>query len=175
MALIKKNICINITKKITPTTGTATVIETATCKCGLNPLINYSQLLFPPFFCFIHFLLTLIFIVYCFNFHYSCITIFTSHLFIELYTTSKYNISNNKKRVGTEFVICLLNYIIIFSNIFLCPTVVCFDCTDIHYDLIILVEFIHKLKISSKTSDLSRHTVLDILPILIKVVSLFDH
>ena len=48
-------------------------------------------------------------------------------------------------------------------------TVVWFDLTNIHHDLFFLGEFVQILKISRQTSDLRRHTVLDILPICIQV------
>ena len=81
--------------------------------------------------------------------------------------------STTKKRVGTEFDF-FLNYLIIFSNLFLSPTVVCFKCTKNHPNLFFLCEFIQGSKISKRTNDLSRRTVLAISPIFIQFISQFD-
>ena len=56
--LFSKNQRINSTKKRTPAIAT----QKQQGKCCLKPLIPYMGLLFPPFFSFVHFLLTLIFI-----------------------------------------------------------------------------------------------------------------
>ena len=70
--------------------------------------------------------------------------------------------ATTNKRVSTEFDIVLLNYIILFYNTVLSPTALCFDCTNIHFNLIFLGYFIHRLNSSSQTRDFSRNTVLAI-------------
>ena len=54
---------------------------------------------------------------YLFRFHYSCITIFPSRVFTEIYTTSKHNIINTKEEGRYRIFFCLLFYLIIFPNI----------------------------------------------------------
>ena len=68
----------------------------------------------------------------------------------------------------------LLNYTTLFSSIFLSPNVVYFDYRKNPPGLIMLGEFFHRSKTSGKTVYLSRHTVLDISPWCIQVVTFFD-
>ena len=111
---------------------------------------------------------------YCIRFCYSCMTILLLRIFTELYTTSQHNSSNNKEE--GSYIFCFFFNLIIsyyFLTFFLSPTIVCFDCTNIHSDLIFLGESIQRLKKLRQRSDLSRHTVLVISPIFIQFVSLF--
>ena len=98
---------------------------------------------------------------------YFCIVDFQK-IHITMQTTATKN-----NRVGTEFYFVywiILNY---FLTFILSPTVVCFGCTNIHSDLIFLGEFIRWLTFSRQKISLSRHTVLDISPWFIQVVTFF--
>ena len=59
-----------------------------------------------------------------------------------------------------HYLMSFILQITFFSKLFITP--ICFELTNIHYDIFLLGELIQRLKLSSQTIDLSRHTVLSI-------------
>ena len=121
LALIFKNQRSNSTKKRTAATATETATEktiatstststpTSPGKCRSNHLIPYIWLAFLPFFCYVHFSLTFIFIVVrrllcSFSLLLSYYTS-VSWIFKTFHNITNPTASTKKKRVGTEFVI----------------------------------------------------------------------
>ena len=110
----------------------------------------------------------MLFGAYSAQFHYYYITILPSCEWSE-HSHHNANISKQKEEGG--YRVCYFIYRIIlhyFLTFILSPTVVCFDCTNINSNLILLGELINRLKFSRQTSDLSIHTV------LAQVVTIFD-
>ena len=114
--IFSKNQRIKSTQK---TSATAT--STAPGKFRLNPLKKYLRLAFPLLFCSVHFLLIFIFVVILrLMFSFSLFLYYgTSVAFIyrTLHNiTIKYQ-EKQRRGVVQSLLFCLLNYIIIFSNI----------------------------------------------------------
>ena len=109
---LSKNKHSNSTKKRTAATETATAIETETAtsggKCHFNPLMEYLRWAFLSLFCYVHSLLTFIFIgvwrlFFCSR--YYCIKIFP-RVYLKNFTQHHNTTAAiTKKRVGTVFVI----------------------------------------------------------------------
>ena len=141
--LFSKHQLSNSTKLITPATETTT--STAPSKCRLNPLMAYLRVAPLLFFCSFHSFLTFIFIIfqrllYSFQFFlYYNTSVMCIYRALHNITTKQ----QQQQRRGQvqSLLFCLLNYIIIFSIIFLYPTTLYYDCMYIHPNLIHLFAF----------------------------------
>ena len=138
----------------------------------------YLRWAFPQLFCSVHYLLTFIFIsvrrllLSCSLFLYYDTPV--TCIYRTLHNTTTKQQQKQRRGYVQSLLFCLLNYIIIFSNIDFISNY-CLLWLYGHSFRFIFLRWVHsRIKFSSQTSDLGRHTLLAISPRFIQFISQFD-
>ena len=119
-ASLKKPIAATIQKKRTPETATSTVTSPGNCR--LNHLISYIRLAFLPLLCYLHFSLTIIFIVVR-RLLFSSLLLLYYDTFVYCIIRTLQNITTQQKQTQRRgwidsLTFWLPTYTIIFSRFF---------------------------------------------------------